>query len=681
MKAKKLAFVSSAFALLGSFVLGINAAEVRVNAENGAVSETTTTDYGAFKIRGGSSGSISTSDNAINYTGAWNSNFAVTDQFDTRSGNYSLKAHVYNADWTISDDGGTGFCIYYNDSNYITFFLKWNKGNSTSSFAEGIMLNAVNGQFTNSYQYAILPSGAFTTVTNETFPFAEAWGDAAWTVNGVTTNLFNSSTILANKGFDMTIHVERSTYQGRTVDVIQLQVDGFGSDGKSTLTAYSPKYAVDAFTNPLGNGTSALVDRKPQIGFQNWGMTNTSYSNIVFTDKNAGKTNAKITRVGAIPTTATVNAENDTLVYNNDNFASGFMMTDLATTATGSIDIQATVSGTKGNDNDTQLGFVYFFDNDNYATIYAKWDGTTATIDGVHAFFKVNGEAAGASAARDPWGNITTSPDYNYATTTTGFFDYPTVDWGWITDSPEPMTAYSNFNNMRSESTLTISSGFAFGLQRTRVTWLNRLADAFQFRVSAKGTDNVFHNWYSPTFCVDAYTCPNGGEASTLADKAPQIGFYSFKAGEITLSNIKYNGNNVEVSYSGKEEARIFKDAYMHLSDIPTTDGSKGTACIDKGYYADAKEGWTNLSSDARSAFLTDDEFAEGRARLIAWANANGDTLDNSNNLIAKSNSILKGISSSSDESNTVAIITVFAIAVSLSVTFIIIRKKKLSEK
>ena len=676
MKAKKLALVSSAFVLLGAFVLGAYTAGTNVSAEGAATAETATTDYKAFKIRGGSTGSIAAADNSLTYAGTWNGNFAVTDQFDTRSGNYSLKTHVYNANWTISTDSGTGFCIYYNDTNYISFFLKWCSTNTSNSFAEGIMLNNV-GTNLRAYQCAISPSGEFTTPTSD---LVEAWGDAAWTVNESVTNLFNSSNILVNKGFDMTLHVERSVYKNRAVDLIQLQVDGFASDGTTPLTAYSPKYAVDAFTNPSGNGTSALIDRKPQIGFQNWNMVNTVYSNIVFTDKNTEKVNAKITRVGADPTTATVNAENDTLTYNNSNFVSGFMMTDFATTATGSIDIQATVSGTKGNADDTQLGFAYYFDDNNYAAIYAKWDGTTSTIGSVVAYFKVNGAVAGASAARDPWGNGSNVKEY--ATTTNGFFEYYTDNFGWITDSPEPMDTYKNYNNMRNESALTISSGFTFGLQRTRVTFLSRVVDAFQFRVGANGTDGIYHNWYSPTFCVDAYTCPNGGEVSALANKAPQIGFYSYNADEITISNIKYNGKKAEVSYSGKEEARIFTNTYMHIPDIPITDGSEGIACKgDNGYYALAKTGWSNLSTDGRSSFLSDDEFADARARLIAWASANGEAFDSANNLTAKSSSLLKSSFSSSSENATIAIVTIIALAASLSAAFIFIRKKKSSEK
>ena len=676
MKAKKLVLVSSAFVLLGAFVLGTYTAEMNVSAEGAATVESATTDYKAFKIRGGSTGSVSAANNSLAYTGAWNGNFAVTDQFDTRSGNYSLKTHVYNADWAISTDSGTGFCIYYNDTNYISFFLKWNSANTSNSFAEGIMLNNVGADL-RAYQYATLPSSEFAAPATD---LVEAWGDAAWTVNGSTTNLFNSSNILVNKGFDMTLHVERSAYKDRAVDIIQLQVDGFGTNGTTPLTAYSPKYAVDAFTNPSGNGTSALIDRKPQIGFQNWNMENTVYSDIVFTDKNTEKVNAKITPVGAAPTTATVNAENDTLTYNNSNFVSGFMMTDLATTATGSIDIQATVSGTKGNADDTQLGFAYYFDDNNYAAIYAKWDGKTSTIGSVVAYFKVNGKDAGASAVRDPWGNSSNVKEYE--ATTNGFFTYFTDHSGWITDSPEPIYTDETLNKIRDESALTISSGFTFGLQRTRVTFLSRLVDAFQFRVSAKGTDGIYHNWYSPTFCVDAYTCPNGGEASALADKAPQIGFYSFKADEITISNIKYNGKKAEVPYSGKEEARIFTNTYMHLTDIPTSDGSEGTACKgDNGYYAQAKTGWSNLSTDGRSAFLNDDEFADAKARLIAWASANGDAFDSANNLTAKSSNLLKSSFSSSSENATIVIVTIIALAATLSAAFIFVRKKKSSER
>ena len=52
MKAKKPALVSSAFVLLGAFVLGTYTAEMNVSAEGAATVESATTDYKAFKIRG-----------------------------------------------------------------------------------------------------------------------------------------------------------------------------------------------------------------------------------------------------------------------------------------------------------------------------------------------------------------------------------------------------------------------------------------------------------------------------------------------------------------------------------------------------------------------------------------------------------------------------------------------------
>ncbi len=681
MKAKKIALVSSVLSLLGAFALGLATNATKVSAAGETISETVTTDYGAFRLRGGdvTVGTITpdAANNALVYTGAWDSNFAVTDQFDTRAGNYSLKTHVYDEDWAIGDELGTGFCIYYNDNNYLNLYLKWNKNDSTACFIEGVMHNKVGGSYTNSYQIATLPNGGLATPGE----FTDIWSDGAnWTINGVGTNLRTNTTTLVNKGFDMTLHVERSTYSERTVDILQLQVDSYGSDGTTAVTMYSPKYAVDAFTNPSGKGASSLIDRKPQIGFNQHGMSEVTYSDIVFTNKNTETVNAKFTRVGTQPTTAIVNADSNTLTYNNTNYGTGFMVGDFATTSTGSVDVQATVSGTNGNASDTQIGFTYYLDSKNYAIIYARWDGNIGTIDGVHALFTVNGTPNSAKWAKDPWDNSYTEARGG------NFIDVWTDFGGWITDSSEPMNKYNNFNNMRSESAITIASGFTFGLQRTRVTYASRLVDAFQFRVGAKGTDNVYHNWYSCTFCVDDYTYPNGGEeASELINAAPQIGFYAFNVGEITLSDIKYGGKKAVVSYSEKEQGRIdarkFVDDYMHFSDVSKDNGEEGTACKgNEGYYAQAKACWNALSNDARSAIATEDEFADARARLLAWASANGDTLDGTNILAAAPNSILNG-GSSNGVDIAVATVSVSVLAAALCAAFLLIKKKKSSEK
>ena len=688
MKLKKVTTISVALTLLTLSAVGLGLANFKSgNIKIAKAQEVATTDYEAFDSRAGSNGSI-TADadtNSITYTGGWDSNFAVTDQFNTRAGNYSLKTHVYNADWAISgSDSGTGFAIYYNDNNFITFYLKWNSGTTAQSIVEGVWLNHVNGGWVDVYQSAELPNGAFTTRGN----FTDVWSDGMWTttLGGSSINLRNDSTILINKGFDMTMHVERSTYLERTVDIIYVQIDAFAADGTTPLTAYTPRYAIDAFTNPFGNGVSSLINRKPQIGFMNFNMTDIVYSDIVFTDKTSTTVDLGINRVGFAPTTYTIDSTSNSIKYNNPKYGTGFLLAEKDIASTEAFDLQATVAGTAGNTADTQLGFVYYIDNQNYIMLYLWWDGSLSTFANVSVLATVNGQTKNVTAmTRDPWGVLNSEGWSTVGEIYSGWTDSA----GWITDSQEPMGGYSNFNNVRSESAITISSGFSFGIQKTRGTYADRLADIFQVRVTGKDTDNVIRTWYSPTMCFDAYTYPNGAtEASASIDKSARMGFYGFQTNEVALSDVRVNGVKAILKAGSLENARTeattFMNTYMHLSDYDTNlDNTAGAgACSgENGYYKAAKEAWNNLSATAKEVFMYETEYANGYARLLAWASANGDTLNSSNELTT-SGSNINSIISNSNNTVTIAVIIAAVAVVSFALvgSVIYLRKRKVSK-
>ena len=637
--------------------------------------EVTTTDYSLFKIRGGNTGSVAAnSDNTgIVYTGGWDSNFAVTDQFDTRAGNYSLKTHVYKSDWAISDDMGTGFTIYYNDTNFITFYLKWNNSECATSITEGTWLNHINGAYENAYQSAILPNGAFETRGN----FTSVWSDGQWTktLDGESINLRTESIILINKGFDMTLHVERSTYLDRLVDIIYVQIDALALDGTTPLTAYSPRYAVDAMTAPLGV-KSNMADRKPQIGFMQFNMSNITYSNIVFTDK----TNSSIT--SEIITTGTkaesYNVVDNNLEYKNNNFASGFVMPDLEVTSNGAFNLEASISGTDVNTSDTAIGFAYYFNDSNYAIMYLQWDASLSTISGLAFYFVVDGKTTNVTSyARDPW-------ESTYATF--GDFYVAWSDWqGWITDSPEPMGQYNNFNTLRNESAITISSGFTMSLERTRAHYANRLADSFQVCVTAKGTDGHIHNWYSPTVYFDAFTYPNGSEtASPYINVAPQVGFYGYNlSNNVNIKNVKFNNTKLNLSNKAKSFAEAFNSAKEEICDPNgvTTDKDKLVAKWNEcaTYYASLSESAKNIlngttyKNDADIITFQNNYDTVLRLRGTSWGLS-----DFMSRGVASQKSNITAFSEINN--NTITIVSIISIIAIASIGALLILKRKREE-
>ena len=521
--------------------------------------EVTPVDYNAFNIRNGNAGSITQIENGFKYKGAWDSNFAVTDQFDTRAGNYSLKAHVSSTDWVISNEMYTGFNVYYNSDNYITFYLKWNNGECSQSITEAVFLNKTNGvthnDGPNAYQTAILPNGDFTTASNG---FTDVWSDGVnWKdTNGNGINLRTSSTILVNKGFDMTLHVNRTTYKERLVDVMQIQIDGYDYAGTNALTVFTPEIAVDAATNPHGNGVIATADKKPQIGFMQSGMDayTVSYTDIVFTNKNTATEDITITRFSS-PTTGIVDEESDTITYKNSESTTNFMLSNITTPASEAVDFEATVSGTQGAIGESHLGFVYYFNETNFAVIYLRWLDVQ-TIAAANVWILKDDESNNITQIANT-NNSDTLTDLNNAY---GIYDNWTDYGHWTLDSYDKETINCN---LRDVSTISVSSGLTFGFHKSRTTYNDRLVDLIQIRATAKDNNNILRTYYSASIAFDAFTYPKGvTETSEFINSDAKVGFYTYNNDTVTLSNVKHNGvkANLLDGYGAKGFAQEFMD-------------------------------------------------------------------------------------------------------------------------
>ncbi len=643
MKSKNFTKASCVLALFVSPLLALGAANVSNKSNEVKAEDSNSTDYSAFMLRGGGENAkgLITPDaenNSLTYKkegNALDTGFAVTDQFDTRAGNYSLKVSV-NADstWATPKDSTeltTGFVIYYNDANFITFYLKWNK-DSINSIQEAAIWNRVASDGSN-YNWALEPNGSFAGPNQWGFVDVFSDNSSVWfDENDKGVNLRTSSTILCDKGFDMTLNVERTTYKERVVDVLQIQIDALTNDGETKASFHTGKYAIDAMTNPKGSGASEYLDQKPQIGFTQTCMEDytVKYSNIVFTNKSTESVSTEISKYGAAPEIATIDSTNNTIAYSNKNFASGFLMADLNISSSDTVDLEATVSGTCEDKNDTQLGFVYYFDDNNYAIIYLQWNNTTNTIAGGSCLIKVNGTDQNASgiALKPDWYTLdgglveySSTDELNGFCTLKSFYTFWTDYGGWMVDSPEPNGIYQNFNDnnkIRSATAITIKSGFTFGLQRVRTTYLERVCDAFQLRFSAKDTSGVLHNWYSPVICSDAYTAPKGGGTSELINASPKIGFYTYNTDEISLSNFKCNGKEMKVSEYVYTAERYATNFMNKTETICTTSSDKENDL--KGVWQELENDYTNNLSNEQKTILKESKTSSSSSSIIEKA-------------------------------------------------------------
>lgn len=80
------------------------------------------------------------------------------------------------------------------------------------------------------------------------------------------------------------------------------------------------------------------------------------------------------------------------------------------------------------------------------------------------------------------------------------------------------------------------------------------------------------------------------------------------------------------------DKVNEFVGIQLHFDEdvIETSNNSETDACKgENGYYQIAKTAFSSLTADQKELFMTDSKYAEAKARMIAWAAANGETFDN----------------------------------------------------
>ncbi len=669
-KAKSFTLLSFLCAALGIGVISLGGNARNAISTKASSSHTVTADAFRFRVWNGQGGYVyGSSATVLNYVDnlQWDNDFALTDEFNTLSNKYSLKTSVASDVWSFTSgtEQNLGFVIYYSSDTYLNFYLKWST-NTYNSFAEGVWRNHVGGSTTGAYQYS-KNGGEFTTGND----FVDVWSDGAWTssLGGSSINLRNSSYFGLDEGFDMEMVVERTSFNSRLVDKIYFVVTGLTTDKSASLTAYSPIYYMDAATNPCGNGVNATAYRKPNIGFYSYNNGTVKFSNTVFTDLAAADSAATFETIGSVDqsVTSTSITQESLAQYN------GSLVTSDLATESEKVIMTADVSGNAGGIWGIDLGFAYYFDANNFVNIFFNYEEGLNYIRDVAIVACVDGSRSGTSQiARDPWdeyADMVQTPQ-NIADTlpyTLNFSDFG----GFTTDLN--MTNGFNLNNYRSEAdNHLISTGFKLGFIKTRTTYKSRIVDEFQLFITARGTDNIIHNWYTAPFAFDGFTYPKGGSASSLINSRASIGFYSIGAGDVTFSNITFNGGEVTVGYTNRQLTREFVNDFMH-PEVAVSDSGTGL-CKTEGWYADAKAEWVNnLSDEVKALFTSDSEFTAYYQRLQAWATANGESLNDSYQFVNARISILN---ISSIEFWQITIVVTSILAVTTLVAFIAYKRK-----
>lgn len=143
----------------------------------------------------------------------------------------------------------------------------------------------------------------------------------------------------------------------------------------------------------------------------------------------------------------------------------------------------------------------------------------------------------------------------------------------------------------------------------------------------------------------------------------------------ITITDIAKGVKVYGIYYSAKSDAEMLNEFitdYMHMSHT-TNDGS----CKTEGWYTAAKEEYSRLHSEQKSLFNSDANYADAKARLIAWAAANGETFDPAAGTFNKNSRIVLPNYISSNITSTAIVIVISAIIGIVAIGGVIVLRRR----
>lgn len=136
-----------------------------------------------------------------------------------------------------------------------------------------------------------------------------------------------------------------------------------------------------------------------------------------------------------------------------------------------------------------------------------------------------------------------------------------------------------------------------------------------------------------------------------------------------------------QITRSSIDEIDEFVGIQLHFDVDPISiDDERDTgACRgENGYYAIAKAVYNGFTSYQKQTFNTDETYANAKARFLAWAHANGETISGNYNIVSYSVNSSFNNGDFDNTSNTVTVICVIAAMSIVSLLALVILKKKI---
>ena len=170
----------------------------------------------------------------------------------------------------------------------------------------------------------------------------------------------------------------------------------------------------------------------------------------------------------------------------------------------------------------------------------------------------------------------------------------------------------------------------------------------------------------SGAMAISAASGVINGKVWTSATPVNSITFTGTATSKITSISVTYF------------DASSFVSGFMHMTDYdPDLDNSDGDgSCED--YYPLANSAYARLFETDKTAFCTENAYADARARLAAWASANGESLNLTTHVLGFSNNGgLLSLIKEEDKNSALIIVIISLVSLTAIGGYFFIRRRK----
>lgn len=243
-------------------------------------------------------------------------------------------------------------------------------------------------------------------------------------------------------------------------------------------------------------------------------------------------------------------------------------------------------------------------------------------------------------------------------------YQFAMVDVGKIGNANVGIAAeYSS--TLRSESALLVEAGSTYNSYAFKLGSGKYLTAANSNTLNTSDDVTNASSW-TVTASGDNFVITNVGFERSIKYNASNPRFAAYGSGQkdVTL---------IPVSYT--DVASHFMTNFMH-PEIDFDDKGSGECKGEEGYYAKAKAAFNVMPEESRNFFMTSTIYTNYKARLAAWAAANGDEFSEANLLVTNPSSRV-AFDTVSNDNTMIIVISVAAISALAFTTLLVFKKKR----